>query len=96
MYGTIARLHIRPGMHEAFMAWASTTTTMRMIPGHMESLVYQMDADPSLLTLVVIFKDRDSYQANASSPEQHAEYLTMMEFLTEEPEWNDGDIIWRG
>ena len=96
MYGTVARMQVKPGMQEGFKAWAANITGARTIPGHVETLVYQSDADPNLLTVVVIFEDRESYHANAASPEQHAEFLKMMEFLTAEPEWNDGEIIWRG
>ena len=97
MYGTVAKTRVKPGMQEGFKAWAAGTIgAARSVPGHVETIVYQSDADPNLLTVVVIFEDRESYHANAASPEQHAEFLKMMQFLASEPEWNDGEIIWRG
>lgn len=97
MYGTIARMQIRPGMREAFLDWTrSTIGAGREVPGHIELFAYQMDADPNTLMLAVVFESRESYHANAGSAEQHAEYLKMMEFLAAEPEWNDGEIIWHG
>jgi len=41
----------------------------------------------------VVFKDKESYFANAERPETHQEYLEMLEHLQEEPEWQDGAVI---
>jgi hypothetical protein len=45
------------------------------------------------LYLVVCFKDRASYVANAQSPAQHARYEQMRALLTADPEWHDGEIL---
>ncbi len=93
MYGTIARMHIRPGARDALLQW-SQDTLARAIPGHLRSIVYQMDSDPNTLMLAVFFESREAYHANAASPEQHAEYLKMMQYLTQEPVWQDGEVVW--
>ena len=92
MYGTIARLTLKPGMAGAVTAWADSVGA-RAIPGHIETLLYTMDADPNTLMLVVLFESREAYRANAASADQHADYLTMRSFLAAEPEWNDGEAV---
>jgi hypothetical protein len=43
--------------------------------------------------MAVMFDSKESYFANANSPQQNQEYQNMMKFLAEEPEWHDGEII---
>ena len=42
---------------------------------------------------IAIFKDEELYRANSEKPEQHKNFLEMMEYLDEEPKWNDGTFI---
>jgi hypothetical protein len=56
--------------------------------------LYQMDQDPDEIYLVVIFRDKASYFANADSPEQNERFLEMMTCLAEEPQWHDGEIVY--
>lgn len=91
MYGTIARLHVKPGQIEAFKQLADGEPA---IPGAVSVQVYQMDSDPDELQMVVAFADRQSYVANARDPEQHQRYLQMLEVLKSDPEWQDGEIIY--
>lgn len=91
MYGTVARLHVKPGMQEALLAWANGLD--RAVPGRLRSFVYQLDADPNTLMLVALFESREAYHANAASAEQAAEFEQMMAFLAAEPEWHDGEAL---
>ncbi len=90
MYGTIARMRIKPGMEQQFrdLEMESAQDT----PGFLFSHMYRMDADPNEYMLVVAFEDRESYRRNAESPEQHQQYLRYRELLEQEPEWHDGEI----
>ena len=36
----------------------------------------------------------EAYVANADSQEQHERYLQMREWLTADPEWHDGEIVY--
>jgi hypothetical protein len=92
MYGTVARLRIKPGMEEAFQA-ESKRQEARQLPGGVASYVYQMDGDSSEFFLVVMFESKEAYVANAQDPRQHEDYLHLMGFLAAEPEWNDGEIV---
>jgi quinol monooxygenase YgiN len=92
MYGTIARMRMKPGKVEQLLkierAGADTT------PGFVFSHVYQMDADSDEYYLVVAFESKEAYHKNAQSPEQHQEYLKYRALLDEEPEWHDGEIVY--
>jgi quinol monooxygenase YgiN len=92
MYGTIARMQLKPGM-EARMLEFSRQAEERKIPGAVATYVYRLDQEPNTYMLAVVFKDRASYVANAGSPEQDRDYRKMLEMLDGEPEWHDGEII---
>ncbi len=92
MYGTIARLHVKAGREQELRD--AMGNAGRDTPGFVFAHVYRMDDDPQVLMLAVAFDSRESYRANAESPEQHAEYEVYRALLEEEPEWHDGEIIW--
>ena len=92
MYGTVAHLHIKPGMEAKFLEIGRSVEAAR-IPGHIETYVYRLDDTPNEFYMAVIFADRESYHANADSPEQHERFLEMMGVLEHEPEWHDGEIV---
>ena len=92
MYGTIARMKIDPARMAEFREFGRQGG-MDRIPGLVKTYLYQMDADPGELFLVALFEDRESYRANAQSPEQNERYQQMRSFMLEDPEWHDGEIF---
>jgi quinol monooxygenase YgiN len=92
MYGTVARLQVKPGMQEQFRALGQEISK-NPPPGHVAFYVYQMDADPTEYYLTVVFESKAAYHANAASPEQDAEYRKLRALLRADPEWHDGEII---
>jgi hypothetical protein len=92
MYGTIAHFHIKPGTRAEFVKILDSFGS-DVIPGWMVDYYFQMDRDPEEFFLVAIFRDKESYVANADSPEQHERYLQFRSFLVDDPEWNDGFIV---
>lgn len=92
MYGTIARLRIKPGAEEAFMRMTRDFAGLS-VPGYMSTYVYQMDADPRECYMAVVFESKAAYDANAESAEQDARYRQMAALLEGEPDWHDGEII---
>jgi len=42
---------------------------------------------------VAIFRDRESYRANADDPDQDAWYKRLCALLEADPEWEDGVIL---
>jgi quinol monooxygenase YgiN len=92
MYGTIARFHIKPGVKDEFIK-AMDSLGEAVIPGWVADYYFQMDNDPDEFYLVAIFKDKETYVANADSAEQHERYLVFRSFLKDDPEWHDGFVV---
>ena len=95
MYGTIARLHPRPGKTDELLALGEA---MRVAPmaGFRESYMFRPDRNPyfrETLFLVAIFDDAEAYRANAASPEQDARYQEMRALLVDDPDWLDGTFL---
>ena len=63
MYGTIARVKIDPARVEELKALGRR---IGVAPGQTARYVYQMDANPGELFLVVVFESREAYWANAA------------------------------
>ncbi|HEX2348199.1 MAG TPA: antibiotic biosynthesis monooxygenase family protein [Ktedonobacterales bacterium] len=92
MYGTVARLKVKAGAEEALMAQFREYSALR-IPGYQRTYVYRMDNDPAELYMAVVFDSKESYRANAESPEQDQRYRAMLALLDSAPEWHDGEIM---
>lgn len=92
MYGTVARLRMKPGAQAQIEEMRRTMEAAR-VPGFVATYMYRMDADPNEYYMAVIFTSKEAYQANANSPEQHARFQQMMQMLEREPEWHDGEIV---
>ena len=92
MYGTIARFRLKPSVRDQFVE-AMDSLGDAAIPGWVADYYFQMDSDSDEFYLVAIFRDKETYLANADSPEQHARYLKFRSFLVADPEWHDGYIV---
>ena len=92
MYGTIAHFRIKPGTRDEFVRTMDSFGD-QPIAGWMADYYFQMDKDPEEFYLVALFRDKETYLANADSPEQHERYLKFRSFLLDDPEWNDGFIV---
>jgi quinol monooxygenase YgiN len=92
MYGTVARMRIKPGME------ATMTDQLRMfeaakVPGAKAVYMYRTDANPSEYYMAVVFESKEAYLANANSADQQARYQEYMRALDGPPEWHDGEIV---
>ncbi len=92
MYGTVARMRIKPGMEVKLKEDMARYEGLK-IPGFVSTVVYRMDSDPNEIYMAVVFKDKASYVANARDPKQDERYKKMRAFLAADPEWHDGEII---
>ena len=92
MYGTVARMRIKPGNEQELLKFAESAADA--VPGVVSQTLYRLDNASNEYILVVGFEDRESYVANANSPEQHQRYLGYRELLESDPEWNDGEVIY--
>ena len=92
MYGTVARMRIKPGMEER-LKQVGRQAAEADIPGFVFEHVYRLDGKSNEYVLVVGFENKAAYDANAKSPEQHARYMEYRALLDGEPEWQDGEIV---
>jgi heme-degrading monooxygenase HmoA len=92
MYGTVARIYLKPGVAAPFLTRLRELNAERE-PGFVAEYLYQMDADPDTYYLAVAFESKEAYYANSIRPETHARYVQLMEFAAAEPEWHDGEIV---
>jgi heme-degrading monooxygenase HmoA len=92
MYGTVARMRLKPGAEQQMTALMAEYDGTK-VPGFKGELVYRSDRDPDEYFMAVVFDSKEAYQANADSPEQHQRYLRYRELLTADPEWHDGQVV---
>ncbi len=92
MYGTIAHFRIKPGTRDEFIKTMDSFGDA-IIPGWVADYYFQMNNDPDEFFLVAVFQDRDTYEANADSAEQHERYLKYRSFLVDDPAGSDGRIV---
>jgi len=90
MCGTIARVKIDPAKVEELKTLGRR---IGVAPGQIARYVYQMDANPGELFLVVVFESREAYWANAQSPEQNLRFQEMRALMLADPDWHDGEIV---
>jgi len=91
MYGTVARIRVKPGMEHALIDRLNEQAGL--IPGYRQGHLYRLDKDSSAYILTVVFDSKEAYVANAQSPEQDARYQRLRETMAEDPEWLDGEIV---
>ena len=95
MYGTIGKFKLKPGTLDAalvlFDEWERDYKPK--IDGAQAGYTYQLDSDPNTIVIVAVFRDKDSYVANADNPDQDKWFGRFAELLDGEPEWNDGQIL---
>ena len=89
MFGTIMRARAKPGQREALVQFMAGYEQRRRPDGFESVQVAWGDQDPDQVITVVRFRDRESYMANATDPDQDREYRAMLEYLQGEPEWVD-------
>jgi len=97
MYGTIMRAKVKAGQRAEY-----EKVMRQMVPSegyghglHSYEIAWE-DKDPDRIVLIIHFKDRESYLANANRPETDTDYRQQLEYLEGEPEWIDvsyGDYV---
>jgi quinol monooxygenase YgiN len=93
MYSIVARLLLKPGMREQYLALAREIE-IRGIPGWVAEYLYQSDANPDEFFMAVVFESEDAYQKNAESLEMDAACQRMRAMLAADPEWHDGAVVY--
>ncbi len=84
------RARVKADKKEALEQMVQAWEQQRGTPdGYHSSEVAWEEGDPNRVLLIVHFRDKESYVANAESPDQDAEYRQMLDYLEAEPEWID-------
>lgn len=92
MYGTVARMVLKPGMRERFVAlWREIDAPG--FPGRVAEYLYRSDTDPDELYLAVVFASEEACRKNAENPAMDASYRRVRELMAVDPEWHDGAVI---
>jgi heme-degrading monooxygenase HmoA len=73
MYGTVARMRVKPGLVNQLQDWMRQEEA-RSVPGYKTSYTYQMDSDPTAVYVAIVFESREAYVANAQSPQMDARH----------------------
>lgn len=93
MFGTIAKMKFKPGMMQKLLEDMKEEFS-NGDDGSVAVYTFQMTADPNVGYMVAISESEQAYRDNANKPETHERFTKMMEYLVEEPEWNDGYVIY--
>jgi quinol monooxygenase YgiN len=95
MFGTIAILKPKSGQDvavlEALNAWWEERRPK--VPGAIASTLHRNDKNPQELIMSVVFDSKETYEANASDPEQDKWYQHLRGLLESDPVWMDGDVL---
>jgi heme-degrading monooxygenase HmoA len=94
MYGTVARLKVAPGREADLLAHMKEYGP-DFVGGFVATALYRADAGGDEYWMAVVFESQEAYRANAESPEQNARYEAYRAFLTADPEWHDGEVLYR-
>ena len=89
MWGTVARMRVKPGHEQAVVQMSRESDP----PGLERSLVYRSVDDSQEYWLAVAFESEEAYRSNADSPEQDQWYRRLLEHLEGPPEWHDGEVV---
>jgi heme-degrading monooxygenase HmoA len=90
MYGTIARIKVKPE------DWDELKKSVRRGPlpeGEGAMMLFQMDADPLEVFMIAVAESEKVYRDLSESPEMHEAYLERRQKFETEPEWHDGKVI---
>jgi quinol monooxygenase YgiN len=94
MFGTVARIKIKPGMDEAITKLGATWARDEYErSGQLAEMIFKLENSPDEYIIVAAFPDREAYFANAEHPNTHRNYERLRELLVADPEWNDGEIV---
>ncbi|HEV2685284.1 MAG TPA: antibiotic biosynthesis monooxygenase [Actinomycetota bacterium] len=94
MYGTVARMKVKPGelelLQKTMQDWDAQGGT---VEGAVATYVYKLDSDPNEIIMVALFQDKKTYLANADDPKTDEWFQLMRAHLEADPEWNDGEVV---
>ena len=93
MYGTVFSMTVKKGHKEKLIKAIGSD---EYPPGMVCWFLLDPDNSSENMTGVAVFKDKESYIENANRPEQHEQYMRIVEHIEGEPVWTDGEIVQGG
>jgi quinol monooxygenase YgiN len=94
MYGTVAYVKVQPGKEEEFVATGTAWSRERgEQTGQVAEYLFKLDEGSGAYCLVGIFRDRETYRANAADPDTDRWYQKLRATLAADPEWHDGEVV---
>lgn len=93
MWGTIAKMRVKPGAEQFLLTQFHSMRNAERMPGWLFTHLFRSDANPEEFWMVAMFADKESYRLNAESPGQHRVYELIRSCLQEDPEWHDVDEL---
>ena len=82
LYGTIAKMKLKPGSEEEMMRAMEGPDANR--EGHVATYVFKSDADPNVHFVTTVFESKSAYKKFADSPDQSKRFNKMRELLAAE------------
>jgi hypothetical protein len=87
-------MKVKPGKLDELIALMSQDD--RDVDGMIGSYLYKLTDKENELVVAVVFRDRESYFANADDEGQDDWYRKLVKLLEAPPTWEDGDIVSSG
>ena len=94
MFGTVARMKLKPGAEPLLEAWIQPLTSP--IVGLLSLTLYRSREDRNVMWISSVFESEEAYLANAASPEQHRRWQQLRSLLEDDIEWHDSDVMMHG
>jgi hypothetical protein len=93
MYGSIFKMTPKMGKEDEVKALFSEWEEKRKpeIKGTKAGYLYKLDKGGMMG--VAIFDSEEDYKKNADDPKQNEWYQKLRALLEEDPEWNDGEVV---
>ena len=94
MYGTVFTFRAKDGKADEIKRLVGEWIAKRQpgVAGAQAGYLFQLDSDPNEFVGVSVFGDKNSYFANADSPQQDAWFKDLRANLDADPKWMDGHV----
>jgi len=97
MFGSVFHMQAKPGHEKQLEAQFESWNRERApkVKGYVESIGFRTVSGSGQMIGVAIFASREDYERNAQDPDQDKWYQELRSHLTEDPVWEDGEVIYR-
>ncbi len=94
MFGSVARVKLKPRAFEKMFELTKSNIEGRPVKGRVFNAVFRSQSDPDEIWSIVGFEDEASYRANANNPQTSEVAEQLKQLMAAPPEWHDGEIVW--